>query len=71
MPLAEAPLRIPACLPDRPRVTLAGASMASVGTVLPSGSSVPSADCWSADAVVPTPTRLAVHNADAAASGTR
>ncbi len=54
--------------PDR----LAGASMASAGTVLPSGSvpSPPSADVALLPAR-PTPTRLAVQAADSTASGTK
>ena len=52
--------------------TLAGASMASFGTVVPSGRLVVGADrdCPAEAVVTPTPARLAVQATDSSARGT-
>src|SRR4051812_46130140 len=51
------------------RDTLAGASMASVGTLVPSGSVARGVSSADAAVLAPTPARLAVQAADSSASG--
>ncbi len=75
MPLVEAVRTIRSVEPEvRPRPSvgsdrLAGASSASVGIVVPSGST-PDSPAALAEVPAPTPARLAVQAADSRASGT-